>query len=148
MTAYAHEFRFIRNEGVRFEFLTQPVGVRVNSRGIEALECIRAELSDPDVSGRPASRPIPGSNFEIRAERIIKAIGQEKSSVAALFGLETERGFIKVDAGLRTNVPRIYAGGDCVRAKGAASTVMAAQDGKIAAASIHASLTATEATHG
>jgi len=148
MTAYEHEFRFVKNEGVRFEFLTQPVGVRVNAHGVEALECVRAELAEADASGRPAPRPIPGSNFEIPADCIIKAIGQEKPSVATLFGLETERGFIKVDAELRTNVPRIFAGGDCVRAKGAASTVMAAQDGKIAAASIHGSLTATETAHG
>ena len=122
--------------------------VRVNAHGVEALECVRAELADADASGRPAPRPIPGSNFEIPADCIIKAIGQEKPSVATLFGLETERGFIKVDAELRTSVPRIFAGGDCVRAKGAASTVMAAQDGKIAAASIHGSLTATETAHG
>jgi glutamate synthase (NADPH/NADH) small chain len=63
-----------------------------------------------------------------------------------LLGLETERGFIKVDPQLRTSVPRIYAGGDCIRAKGSASTVMAAQDGKIAAAAIHQQL--TEAAHG
>ena len=148
MTAYEHEFRFIRNEGVRFEFLTQPVGVRVNSHGIEALECVRSELGDADASGRPAPRPIPGSNFTIRADRIIKAIGQERPAVAALFGLETERGFIKVDAALHTSMPRIFAGGDCVRAKGSASTVMAAQDGKIAAASIHANMTGTEASRG
>ena len=59
-------------------------------------------------------------------------------ALASLFELETERGFIKVDPNLRTSKPGVYAGGDCVRAKGSASTVMAAQDGKIAAAAIHA----------
>ena len=138
MTAYDHEYRFVKNEGVAFEFLTQPV-----SRNLGTLECVRTELADPDTSGRPAPRTVSGSNFMLPADVVIKAIGQEKPSIAALFGLETERGFIKVDSSMRTKVPRIYAGGDCVRAKGAASTVMAAQDGKIAAAAIHA-----EVTHG
>jgi dihydropyrimidine dehydrogenase (NAD+) subunit PreT len=133
MTAYAHEYEFVKNEGVAFEFLAQPAAVVEGG-----LECLRVE---------PGLVPIPGSNFLIPADRIIKAIGQQKTSIAALLGLETERGFIKVDGQLRTNVPRIYAGGDCVRAKGAASTVMAAQDGKIAAAAIHQQLIEA-AAHG
>jgi dihydropyrimidine dehydrogenase (NAD+) subunit PreT len=48
-----------------------------------------------------------------------------------------ERGFIQVNSQFETNVPGIYAGGDCIRAKGAASTVMAVQDGKLAAAAMH-----------
>jgi dihydropyrimidine dehydrogenase (NAD+) subunit PreT len=143
MTAYNHEYRFVQNEGVAFEFLAQPVAVKP-----EALACLRAELGDADASGRPAPRPIPGSNFEIPADLVIKAIGQQKTSIAALFGLETDRGFIKTDGTLRTSVSGIYAGGDCVRAKGAASTVMAAQDGRIAAAAIHELLMKTELAHG
>jgi glutamate synthase (NADPH/NADH) small chain len=138
MTAYDHEYRFVKNEGVAFEFLTQPVAVMAGT-----LECVRAELADADSSGRPAPRTIPGSNFFIPADLVVKAIGQQKTSIAALLGLETERGFIKVDPNLRTSVSGIYAGGDCVRARGSASTVMAAQDGKIAAAAIHA-----EVSHG
>jgi dihydropyrimidine dehydrogenase (NAD+) subunit PreT len=136
MMAYDHEYRFARNEGVIFEFLTQPIARRPG-----ALECVRTELAGVDDSGRPAPRTVPGSNFGIPADLVIKAIGQQKPSIAALFGLETERGFIKVDSYLRTNVPRVYAGGDCVRSKGAASTVMAAQDGKIAATAIHEQVT-------
>jgi len=132
MTAYPHEYEFVKNEGVTFEFRAQPAAVREGG-----LECLRVE---------PGLVPIPGSNFLIPADHIIKAIGQQKTAIAALLGLETERGFIKVDPELRTSVPRIYAGGDCVRAKGSASTVMAAQDGKIAAAAIHHQL--AEAVHG
>ncbi len=141
MTAYAHEYEFIRKEGVRFEFLAQPVAVREGG-----LECVRIELGEPDASGRPAPHAVEGSNFMVAADLIVKAIGQEKTPVAALFGLETDRGFIRVDPQLRTSHPKIYAGGDCIRARGSASTVMAAQDGKIAAAHIHRHL--TENQHG
>jgi len=133
MTAYPHEYEFVKNEGVTFEFLAQPSAVREGG-----LECLRVE---------PGLVPIAGSNFLIPADHIIKAIGQQKTSIAALLGLETDRGFIKVDPQLRTSVPRIYAGGDCIRAKGSASTVMAAQDGKIAAAAIH-QLLIEAAAHG
>jgi glutamate synthase (NADPH/NADH) small chain len=136
MTAYPHEYEFVKNEGVTFEFLAQPAAVRDGG-----LECLRTE------PGHPVPLPIPGSNFLIPADHIIKAIGQQKTSIAALLGLETERGFIRVDPQLRTSIPRIYAGGDCIRAKGSASTVMAAQDGKIAAAAIHQQLMEA-AAHG
>jgi dihydropyrimidine dehydrogenase (NAD+) subunit PreT len=123
MSAYPHEYEFIKNEGVVFEFLAQPVAVRVENGETSGLECVRPG--------------IPGSDFVIPANTIVKAIGQHKPSIAALLGLETDRGYIKVTKALETSVPGIYAGGDCVRAKGAASTVMAAQDGKVAAAAIH-----------
>ena len=101
------------------------------------LECIRVELGPPDSSGRPAPVDVPGSEFVIPADQIIKAIGQNKPALASRLGLETERGFIQVNADLETSVPGVFAGGDCVRAKGAASTVMAVQDGKLAAQAIH-----------
>ena len=40
------------------------------------------------------------------------------------------------------SLPGIFAGGDCIRSKGAASTVMAVQDGKLAARSIDERLVA------
>ena len=53
---------------------------------------------------------------------------------------QTERGFLKVNSAFETSIPGVFAGGDCIRANGAASTVMAVQDGKLAAAAIHAQL--------
>ncbi len=43
-----------------------------------------------------------------------------------------------MNATFETSIPGVYAGGDCIRVEGAASTVMAVQDGKLAAAAIHA----------
>jgi dihydropyrimidine dehydrogenase (NAD+) subunit PreT len=136
MTAYEHEYEFVKKEGVEFAFLSQPTTVLAHG-----LECVRMDLGEPDSSGRPSPVPVPGSNFVIPADQIIKAIGQQKPGIASRLKLETDRGFIKVTSSLETSLPGIYAGGDCVRAKGAASTVMAAQDGKVAAAAIHRRLT-------
>lgn len=148
MTAYQHEYEFIKKEGVEFRFLTQPVGVRADKGNVTGIECVRMSLSGMDASGRPLPSPVSGSNFILPADQVIKAIGQNKPSLAALLNLETEKGYIKVNAGFETNLPGIYAGGDCIRSKGAASTVMAVEDGKLAAQVIHRKLTSIESLHG
>lgn len=141
MTAYPHEYSFIKNEGVEFRFLTQPVEVIVEGDKVTGLKCLRMELGASDASGRPSPQPVPGSEFVLPCDQVVKAIGQEKPSVAKLLGLETEKGYIRVNDDFETSLPGVYAGGDCIRAKGSASTVMAVQDGKMAAFAIHRKLT-------
>jgi glutamate synthase (NADPH/NADH) small chain len=142
MTAYPHEYDFIKREGVGFSFLTQPVRVHVENGAVKALECARMQLGNADASGRPAPCAVAGSEFLIPADQVVKAIGQEKPSLAVQLKLKTEKGFIQVNAAFETNLPGVYAGGDCIRARGAASTVMAVQDGKLAAKTIHERLVA------
>jgi len=142
MTAYAHEYDFIKREGVNFSFLTQPVRVHSENGTVKALECLRMSLGPADASGRPSPQPVAGSEFFLDADQVVKAIGQEKPSLASRLKLKTEKGFIQVNAQFETNMPGVYAGGDCIRARGAASTVMAVQDGKLAARSIHERLVA------
>lgn len=137
MTAYPHEYEFAKKEGIEFRFLTQPVAVLHEGGRVTGLKCVRMQLGAPDASGRPAPKPLPGSEFLLPCDQVVKAIGQEKPLVTKLLGLETEKGFIKVNDDLETSLPGVYAGGDCIRAKGSASTVMAVQDGKLAALAIH-----------
>jgi dihydropyrimidine dehydrogenase (NAD+) subunit PreT len=142
MTAYPHEYDFIKREGVSFSFLTQPTRVHMENGAVKSLECVRMRLGHADASGRPAPQPVDGSEFILPADQVVKAIGQQKPSLAAQLQLKTEKGFIQVSAAFETNLPGVYAGGDCIRARGAASTVMAVQDGKLAARSIHERLVA------
>ena len=137
MTAYAHEYDFIKREGVGFSFLTQPVRVLSENGTVRSLQCVRIKLGTTDTSGRPSPQPVAGSEFLLPADQIVKAIGQEKPAVATLLGLQTLKGFIQVNAEFETSLPGVYAGGDCIRTRGAASTVMAVQDGKLAARAIH-----------
>jgi dihydropyrimidine dehydrogenase (NAD+) subunit PreT len=142
MTAYPHEYEFIKREGVSFSFLTQPVRIHAENGTVKSLECLRMSLGPADGSGRPSPQPVPGSEFSLPADQIVKAIGQEKPSVAVQLKLKTEKGFIQVTEKFESSLPGVYAGGDCIRARGAASTVMAVQDGKLAARSIHERLVA------
>jgi dihydropyrimidine dehydrogenase (NAD+) subunit PreT len=138
MSAYPHEYEFVKKEGVVFRFLTQPVRMVSEGGRVTGLACIGMELGPPDNSGRRT--PLPAgdrSEFVISADQVVKAVGQQKSSLAQALSLEVDRGFIKVNSDLETSLPGVFAGGDCIRAKNAASTVMAVQDGKLAAAAIH-----------
>jgi dihydropyrimidine dehydrogenase (NAD+) subunit PreT len=136
MTAYPHEYDFVKGEGVAFEFLVQPIHVHAENGAVKSLECLRMTLGQSDRSGRPAPEPIPGSAFLLRADQVVKAIGQQKPTVAALWKLKTQNGYIQVTDKFETSLAGVYAGGDCIRARGSASTVMAVQDGKLAARAI------------
>ncbi|HMF77285.1 MAG TPA: NAD(P)-dependent oxidoreductase [Bryobacteraceae bacterium] len=141
MSAYGHEYDFAKKEGVEFRFLTQPVEVMTDAKRVTGLVCVSTELGEPDGSGRRSPREVPDSRFVLAADQVVKAIGQEKLSIAAALGIVTERGFIQVNDNFETSVQGIYAGGDCIRTRGASSTVMAVQDGKLAAAAMHSRLT-------
>jgi dihydropyrimidine dehydrogenase (NAD+) subunit PreT len=142
MTAYPHEYDFIKSEGVNFSFLTQPVRVHAENGTVKSLECVRMSLGATDPSGRPSPQPVAASEFFLAADQIVKAIGQQKPSLAAQLKLKTQKGFIQVSESFETSLPGIYAGGDCIRSHGAASTVMAVEDGKLAARAIHERLVA------
>ena len=97
------------------------------------------------LRGGAAPQPIAGSNVLLPADQVVKAIGQEKPSLAARLDLKTEqRLHSRSIHNFETSLPGIFAGGDCIRARGSASTVMAVQDGKLAARAIHERLV----THG
>ncbi|MGE0262902.1 MAG: NAD(P)-dependent oxidoreductase [Candidatus Obscuribacterales bacterium] len=141
MPAYHFEYEFALKEGVSFMFLTQPIEVLGENGRVTALKCQRMDLGEPDASGRRSPVVVPDSDFEIPCDMVIKAIGQEKPKemidALAKFGVGTEKGYIAVEDGTnRTAHEKIFAGGDCVRSKGEASTVMAVEDGKIAARAI------------
>ena len=144
MSAYDFEYAFIKNEGAEFRFLTQPVRILSENGRVTGLECVQMRLGPPGDDGRRQAAPVPDSTSVLECDQVIKAIGQEK--LIPLFealGLETFGGYVKVDEHLRTSNPKIFAGGDCVRWVGDAMTVTAAQDGKVAARSIHAWLSET-----
>lgn len=149
MTAYRHEYEFALSEGIQYRFLTQPVRVISEGGRVTGVECVKMVLGVPDTGGRPSPRPLPGSEFIVPCDAVIKAIGQEKPALATELGLDVAGGYIVVNHDMQTSLPRVYAGGDCVRLRGTASTVMAVQDGKYAAVAIHQSLLSVqEAPHG
>lgn len=151
MPCYHFEYEFAMREGVSFMFLTQPIEVVGHDGKVEGLRCIRMDLGGPDASGRRVPIPVPNSEFVLPCDMVVKAIGQKKHhdvlEKLAAFGVKNSKGYIVVDPETkRTDNPKIFAGGDCIRSKGEASTVMAVQDGKLAARAINEQLVGSGAS--
>jgi glutamate synthase (NADPH/NADH) small chain len=140
MPAFAYEYELARADGIRFEWFAQPVRIVGEGTAARGVEFVRTELDDP-CSRRGSVRPISGSNFILAADMVVKALGQEPllDLLAALPELSHDRGQIRVDRTTgATSVPRLFAGGDCLRLGG--EVVDAVRDGKVAARGIHAAL--------
>ena len=84
---------------------------------VKALRCVKLEWTT-DESGRMSFTEIPGSEFTLEADLVLLATGFLHTKHGPLvegFGLERdERGNIKVDQNLMTNVPGVFAAGDTV----------------------------------
>jgi len=129
MPALEEEILEAESEGVIFDFLAAPVKVLGDNGKITELECQRMELGEVDSSGRRRPVPVEGSNFVMKADLLISAIGQKvQTDCLSELGLEIERGLIVVD---KENTLGIYAGGDAV--SGPKSVVEAIGAGRKAA---------------
>jgi len=83
-----------------------------------------------------------GETHTLRADTVLKAIGQWLGNpVLAQAGLALQDGRITTDAVGQTNLPGVWAGGDC-RAGGLDLTVEAVEHGKQSARAIHQHLSA------
>lgn len=137
MPAYDFEFELAKRDAVQFHFLTAPKRILGTSH-VEALECVRMRLGEPDEEGRRKPVPIPGSEFQIPVDMVITSAGQniEETFLGQIPNLKIERGKVVVNPDtLQTSNPTFFAGGDCVN--GGKEVVNAAADGKKAAHGIY-----------
>ncbi|GCD83147.1 NAD(P)-dependent oxidoreductase [Parageobacillus thermoglucosidasius] len=142
MTAYDFEYEFAKQDGVEFRWLTAPKRIIGDENGkVTHIECIRMKLGEPDADGRRRPVPIAGSEFTMRVDVVIKAIGQTRHlDLIQEFGLEHDDGVVKVNPeNYQTSNPKVFACGDVIFAKGQgeAMVVTAAQQGKEAAYAVH-----------
>ena len=134
MPASAEEIDEALREGVKIQFLTNPVGIR-SQNGKLNIELIKMELGKVDASGRPRPQPIEGSEYTEEYDTLIKAIGQESVTPDGFNVTVGRGGRIEADPDvLRTSKDGVYAGGDVVT--GPASVIEAIADGRKAAISI------------
>jgi dihydropyrimidine dehydrogenase (NAD+) subunit PreT len=139
MPAFAYEYGLAKADGVRFEWHAQPRRIVGRDGRAVGVEFVRTEAGPG--TRRSELRIVPGSEFIVEADMIVKALGQEPllDLLDALPGLEHDRGRVAVNPATgATTVPRLFAGGDCLRNGG--EVVDAVRDGKVAAHGIHAFL--------
>ena len=139
MPARREEIVRAEDEGVKFQLLTLPVNYRGDSQGrVEAVECLRMRLGEPDDSNRRRPVPVEGSEFLISADLVIVAIGNDPNPLIGRFVPELKlgrKGNIEVDPNNgETSLPGVFAGGDITT--GAATVIEAMGAAKRAARAI------------
>jgi dihydropyrimidine dehydrogenase (NAD+) subunit PreT len=136
MTATDKEQAWAQTHDVRIRHWAAPVrliaGGEANGESVAGVEFARTTL---DAEGGLA---LTGHRFVLPADMVLKAVGQSFVSDLPTEMPAVHQGRIVVDADRRTSLPNVYAGGDCIA--GADLTVVAVQDGKLAAAAIHRQL--------
>lgn len=143
MSAFEYEYELAKQDAISFVWNAAPTRVIANAQGqVEAIECVRTELGAAPNGGKAPLRNVPGSEFRIEADMIVKALGQKKKIdfLKNIPGVELNKnGTIMVNPEtLQTKNPKYFAGGDCVN--GGGEVVDAVAHGKLAARGIHAAL--------
>jgi glutamate synthase (NADPH/NADH) small chain len=127
-------------EGVRFEWLAAPEAFEGRAK-VEGVRAVRMHLGLPDATGRQQVEPITGSDFTLKADLVIKALGFDPEDLPMMFeeaALSVTRwGTLKVDhRSMMTALPGVFAAGDIVR--GASLVVWGIRDGRDVAEQIAA----------
>ena len=138
MPGSTREVANAEEEGVEFIWLSSPKEF-LGTNKIESLIVNKIKLGDPDESGRKKPEIQKDSEFNLKADMIIKALGFDPENLPKLFGSEdlqiTRWGTLKTDFDtMETNLQGVFAAGDIIR--GASLVVWAIKDGRDAALSI------------
>ena len=138
MPGSVREVTNAEEEGVEFVWLSSPK----KFQGINKVENVitnKIILGEPDDSGRRKPEVQKNSDFSLKADIVIKALGFDPEDLPKLFGCDelqvTRWGTIKTDFDtMETNIPGVFAAGDIIR--GASLVVWGIKDGRDAAISI------------
>lgn len=138
MPATKEEVNETEAEGANLSLLTAPLSVVSDEGSVSGVLCQKMKLGEPDESGRRRPEPIEGSDFNIDADTIILAIGQQVDPEGLESALDLSKwGTIEADQRtLATSADGIFAGGDCET--GPATVVEAIAAGRRAAVAIDA----------
>jgi len=146
MPANPIEIHESKLEGVEYMFLTNPTKVNKDGDGkVKSMTLIKMTLGEPDSSGRRRPVEQAGSEFDLKIDYILAAIGQ-KTDINFLDDVNRGRtnGMLKankwgdIDADpstLRTGIDNIFAAGDSV--SGPATIIEAVAQAQIAVHSCH-----------
>ena len=147
MTAYPFEYDFAKQEGVEFRWLCAPMRILGEGNRVRAVEFIKTRIELSDNSKHAFPTPVPGTEFTVEADTVIRATGQSRlSGLLDALQIDHDDGVVRVDQQMRTNRQGVFAAGDCSfrRGVGDAMVVAAAEQGKLAAAAVHRHLLAAD----
>lgn len=108
-----------------------------NGRKVSSVSCVKVEFVK-DAAGRQVMKELPGTEFEIKADLVVLAIGflsPVKTGLLEKLGVELDqRGNVKTDDRQMTSVKGVFSAGDMRR--GQSLVVWAVSEGRRAASSI------------
>ncbi len=139
MPGSAREVLNAEEEGVEFLWKSLPKEFK-GEELVEEVECLEMKLSDPDEDGRQVPEIIKGSEFSLKSDMVIGALGFSPENLPKLFNEDqlpvTKWGTVRVGFDtMMTNIEGVFAAGDIVR--GASLVVWGIRDGREVANSIH-----------
>jgi len=139
MPARLEEVENAMEEGVIFDFLTNPTRFLGDERGmVRAMEVVEMVLGEPDASGRRSPCVKEGSEHVVDVDTVVIAVGTVPNPLIASSTPElktTRWGTLVVDGRCRTTMKGVWAGGDIT--SGGATVISAMGAGKIAAADMN-----------
>lgn len=146
MPARIEEIHHAEEEGIEFQFLTNPTEILGNEEGwVNGMKLVRMELGEPDASGRRRPVVIPNSEYVQEFDVVVVSIGNGSNPLVPQTtpGLNTNKwgNIIATDDGL-TSLESVYAGGDVVI--GAATVILAMGAARKASKAMHDYMMARE----
>jgi len=146
MPAYAEEVEEAEREGVKFEMLAAPLELVREKGKLTGVKMRRMELGEFDRTGRRKPVANPRSDFVVKADQLIAAIGQALDPNTLFDGITlklNDREFIAINPVTgQSSEPWVFAGGDAVT--GPSSVIEAIAAGEKAAVGMHALLTGAD----
>ena len=140
LPARLEEVEHAEAEGIEFHYLASPVDIKGSNGWVSEIICQKMELTEPDTSGRRRPQPVENSDFPLKTDAVIIALGSGVNPLIAKSAsdLQTDtHGHIELadpDINLTSRLG-VFAGGDIVT--GAATVISAMGAGKKAAEGIH-----------
>ena len=139
MPGSAREVANAIEEGVEFIWLPAPKKF-IGDRTIKEVQVNKMKLGLADATGRKKPEIEENSEYNIKADIVIKSLGFDPENLPELFStpelLVSRWGTIKIDLdNMQTNIDGVFAAGDIVR--GASLVVWAIKDGRDAAENIN-----------
>lgn len=122
MSAFQYEYDLAKQDQVIFLWDTQPIHVIEGNGFVAGLECIRTKPAGTNApaTGKRNRRepvPIPGSEFTIDVDMVVRAVGQKAVTkfLREVSGLQLNpNGTVATNEKGQTGNPRYFAAGDCV----------------------------------
>ncbi len=134
MPAEEKEVKEAEQEGIKILFQNNIVKIN-GEKKVNGVELIKTELVQKEGESRLAPVNIEGSNYTVKADYVIMALGSKTDKFVSNLGLNlTNKNYIDVNDKFQTSNPKVYAGGDVVGGNG--TVAWAARNGRDVAKNI------------